>query len=333
MTRTPVLCGLGTWVPPTVVTNNDLAKRLDTSDEWIRTRTGIHQRHIVEPGSATSDLAVEAGTRALKSAGDTTVDTVVLATTTPDHPVPATAPAVAARLGLSGVAAFDLNAACSGFVYGLATAAALITASIADRVLFIGADASSTVVNQDDRNIAPIFGDGAGAVVLRAGTANELGALTAFDLGSDGDGAELIHHAAGGSRQRSTHRDPPENERYLAMNGNAVFTTAITKMTASSRAILRLSGRSTDEVDWLVAHQANVRILHAVAHQLDFPTDRLITNIDQVGNTTAASIPLALAHAVRTGSLHAGQLILLTAFGAGLTWGSTLLRWPTLTTD
>jgi 3-oxoacyl-[acyl-carrier-protein] synthase-3 len=333
MTRTAVLCGLGAWLPPTVVTNDDLAQRLDTTDEWIRSRTGIRQRHIIEAGSATSDLAVEAGRRALKSAGVASVDAVVLATTTPDHPIPATAPAVAARLGLSGTAAFDVNAACSGFVYGLATAVALITAAMADRVLFIGADTVSTAVNQNDRSSAPLFGDGAGAMVLRAGTTDEPGAIAAFDLGSDGDQAALIRQNAGGSRQRSTRQDPPEADRYVVMDGKGVFTTAITRMTASSRAVLQRAGRSTHEVDRLVAHQANARILHAVAHQLDLPADRLVTNIDQVGNTTAASIPLALAHAARTGSLHTGQLVLLTAFGGGLTWGSALLQWPDLTTD
>ncbi|MGW7370286.1 beta-ketoacyl-ACP synthase 3, partial [Streptomyces sp. NPDC054841] len=256
---------------------------------------------------------------------------IVLATTTPDYPIPATAPAVAARLGITG-AAFDVNAACSGFVYGLATATALITAHLADRVLFIGADTVSTAVDQDNRSIAPLFGDGAGAVVMRVGTPDEAGALTVFDLGSDGTGMELIRQPAGGSRQRSTRREAPETDRYVAMDGKAVFTTAITKMTASSRAVLQRANRSIHEVDHLVAHQANARILHAVAHQLDLPAHRMITNIDKVGNTTAASIPLALADAARSDSLHAGQLVLLTAFGGGLTWGSTLLTWPSITT-
>ncbi|MFJ5221009.1 beta-ketoacyl-ACP synthase III [Streptomyces sp. NPDC088354] len=330
MTRTAVLTGLGAWLPPTVVTNDDLAKRLGITDEWIHTRTGIRQRHIVDPGTATSDQAIAAAARALKSAGNRTVDAVVLATTTPDHPIPATAPTVATRLGLSEALAFDINAVCSGFVYGLATASALITAAIADTVLLIGADTFSTVVDPKDPTIAPIFGDGAGAVVLRAGSDDEAGALLAFDLGSDGNLAPLIRQYAGGSRQRSTTEIPAKGDHYMAMDGKSVFTQAINHMTASSQAVLQRAGRSPREIDRLIAHQANARILRAVAHQLEVSHDKVVTNIDQVGNTSAASIPLALAHAARTGTLQAGELVLLTAFGGGLTWGSALLQWPSL---
>ena len=333
MNRAAVLCGLGAWVPPTVVTNDDLATRLDVSDEWIRSRTGIGQRRLIDPGSATSDLAVEAGERAMKSAGTTTCDMVLLATTTPDHPVPGTAPAVAARLGQTGVAAVDVNAACSGFVYGLATAAAFITASIADRVLLIGADAFSTVVDPGDRTTAPLFGDGAGAVMLRAGSPDEPGALSAFDLGSEGDRADLIMQKSGGSRQRSTALEPADADRWVTMNGQAVFRSAIECMTESSRTVLRKAGQSIADVSWVAAHQANSRILSAVAKKLEFPAERMLMNVDRVGNTSAASIPLVLEDAVRAGTLTAGQLVLITAFGAGLTWGSTLVRWPDLTVD
>lgn len=326
-----VVAGLGTWLPPRIVTNADLARRLDTSDEWIRSRTGIARRHVLEPGMATSDLAVEAGGRALKSAGGGAVDAVLLATTTPDHPCPATAPAVASRLGLAGVPGFDVGAVCSGFVYALAAGAGLIAAGTAARVLVIGADAFSTILDPDDRTTTAIFGDGAGAVVLRAGTAGEPGALGPFDLGSDGDLADLITIAAGGSRQRSGGGPAAEGDHYFRMRGKAVFRHAVVRMAGSARTVLDRAGWRVDEVDQFVAHQANARILDALAEELTLPPERVVRNIDAVGNTAAASIPLALGDAARQGRLRAGQKVLLTAFGGGLAWGSTVLRWPDLT--
>lgn len=331
MTATAVLAGIGAWVPPTSITNEQLAERLDITDEWIHSRTGIRRRHVVDVGMSTADLAVEAGGRALKSAREPLVDAVIVATSTPDHPIPATAPAVAARLGLAGAAAFDVNAVCAGFVYGLATGAALVAAGISGRVLVIGADAYSTVVDPDDRVVCPIFGDGAGAVVLRAGDSDEPGALTAFDLGSDGDLADLIIIPGGGSRQRSTDgRGAPDADLYMRMQGQAVFRHAVARMTQSSRLVLERVDRTPADVERLVGHQANARILKAVADKLGVPTDRVVMNIDRVGNTSAASIPLALADAVADGSIEAGQFTLLTAFGGGLAWGSTVLTWPDL---
>ncbi|MGV9315106.1 beta-ketoacyl-ACP synthase III [Streptomyces sp. NPDC003691] len=329
--RAAVLCGLAGWLPPRVVTNEELSRRLDTSDDWIRTRTGIGRRHFAAPGQATSDLAVEAGRRALRSAGTTQVDAVVVATTTPDRSCPATAPLVADRLGLAGAAAFDISAVCTGFVYGLASAAGLIAAGVADRVLLIGADTYSTIVDPDDRTNAIIFGDGAGAVVLRAGHAGEPGAVGHFDLGSDGTGEELIMVAAGGSRQRSADRPTAVQDHYFAMRGKEVFRHAVTRMTASARATLTLGDRKVDDIDRIVPHQANLRILRSVAEDLGLPPERLVTNVESVGNTGAASIPLALADAVARRTIHPGERILLTAFGGGLTWGSCLLTWPGLT--
>jgi 3-oxoacyl-[acyl-carrier-protein] synthase-3 len=331
MTATAVLAGVGGYVPPTTVTNTELAERLGVTDEWIETRTGIRQRHVVDQGTSTADLAVEAGARALKSANEATVDAVLLATATPDHPVPATAPSVAARLGLSSAAAFDLNAVCAGFVYGLATGAALISSGIATRVLVIGADTFTSVVRPDDQVISPLFGDGAGAVVLRGGTPDEPGALIEFDLGSDGDLADLIMVPGGGSRQRSGGQPPDPADMYLTMQGKAVFRAAVTRMTQSSRVVLARLGRDVGTVDRIVGHQANARILRAIAGQLNVPADRLVMNIDRVGNTSSASIPLALTDAVKDGSLRAGDFVLLTAFGGGLAWGSTALTWPQIT--
>jgi len=231
------------------------------------------------------------------------------------------------------VLAFDVNAACTGFVYGLAVATSLITSGLAERILLIGAETPSTAVNPQDRIIAPLFGDGAGAVVLRAGTTQETGAVTQFDLGSDGQGVHLIRQVGGGSRQRSTHEPVQDADQYLNVDGREIFAAAVTSMTASCRRVLKSSGHSIGEVDRLIAHQANARILGMVAHQLDLKPHQSVGNIEEVGNTSAASIPLALAHGVRTGTLSAGHLTLLTAFGGGLTWGSTILRWPDLTID
>ncbi|MFF4652770.1 beta-ketoacyl-ACP synthase III [Streptomyces sp. NPDC001380] len=331
MNRAAVLCGLGTALPPRTVANAELAGQLDTSDAWIRSRTGIGERRVVDPGTATSDLAVEAGERALKSAGATGsggsggADAVIVATTTPDRRCPATAPLVAARLGLGTAPAFDLAAVCTGFLYGLAAAAGLIAAGTAGRVLVVGADTFSTLLDPADRSTRAIFGDGAGAVVLRAGDPAEPGALGPLDLGSDGTGSELITVPSGGSR------DPlpgPEHDPYFRMAGKAVFRSAVERMSGSARSVLDRTG--WDAPDLLVAHQANLRILHAVADRLGIARDRCAVNIDRVGNTAAASLPLALADAAGSGSLRPGDRVLLTAFGGGLTWGACALAWPAL---
>ncbi len=326
--RSAVICGIGSYVPPDVVTNDDLSRRLDTSDAWIRSRTGIAQRYVVAPGTATSDLAVEAGGRALKSAGDERADAVVLATTTPDQPCPATAPAVAARLGLGKVAAFDVAAVCSGFLYGLATAAGLIAAGIAERVLFIAADAFTTIINPEDRTTAVIFADGAGAVVLRAGEAHEPGAVGPLVLGSDGDLSHLIEVPAGGSRQRSSGTSPAPGDEYFKMLGRETYRHAVERMTQVSQEAAELAGWRLDDVDRFAAHQANARILEAVAERLGIPTERRLSNIEHVGNTGAASIPLLLSQASVQGQLNTGDRVLLTAFGGGLSWAAGTVVWP-----
>lgn len=328
--RAAVLCGLAGWVPPGVVTNEELSRRLDTSDHWIRSRTGIGRRHLAGPGQATSDLAVEAGRRALWSTGTEGADTVIVATTTPDRSCPATAPVVADRLGLTGAAAFDVNAVCTGFVYGLASAAGLIAAGVAERVLLIGADTYSTIVDPQDRANAIIFGDGAGGVVLRAGGPDEPGAVGHFDLGSDGSGEELIMVAAGGSRQRSAAGETSPHDHHFSMRGREVYRHAVTRMAASARATLARADRKVDGIDHFVPHQANLRILRSVAEDLGLPAERCVSNVESVGNTGAASIPLALADAVSRNTVRPGEHILLTAFGGGLTWGSCLLSWPGL---
>ncbi|MCG8916300.1 ketoacyl-ACP synthase III [Actinokineospora sp. PR83] len=331
--RAAVLCGTGSFLPARRVSNDMLSATLDTSDEWIRTRTGIGARHFTDPGTTTSDLAAAAGARALAdadSSGVDGVDTVVVATTTPDRPCPGTAPVVAAKLGLSGAAAFDVSAVCTGFVYGLATAAGLIAAGAARRVLLVGAETYSSILDPADRTTSVIFGDAAGAVVLRAGEEGEPGAVGPFDLGSDGDGVDLITVRGGGAEQRLSGRPAEAGDRYFAMAGKQVFWQAVRHMAKSSRAVLDQAGWRVDEVDHLVGHQANIRILNRLADDIGVPRERSITNIAEVGNTSAASIPLALDQARAAGRLHTGDRLLLTAFGGGLTWGSTVLTWPHL---
>ena len=331
MSRAAVLAGLGGFLPPRAVSNDDLAASMETTDAWIRSRTGITRRHFADTGSATSDLAVGAGELALKSSGRPVVDALVLATTTPDRPCPATAPVVADRLGLAGIAAYDVAAVCTGFVYALATAAGLIAAGIAERVLVIGAETFSTILNPSDRSTAVIFGDGAGAVVLRAGRDDEPGALGAFDLGSDGADADLITVRAGGSAERLSSVLANEEDRYFSMAGREVFRRAVERMTESTRIVLGRAGWSPTDLDWLVCHQANLRIVLSLAGQLGLDAARAVTNIAQVGNTSAASIPLALAQAHAAGVFTPGDKVALTAFGGGLTWGSTTLTWPDIT--
>jgi 3-oxoacyl-[acyl-carrier-protein] synthase-3 len=329
--RSAVIAGAGSYLPPKLVTNDDLAARLDTSDEWIRTRTGMSVRHVVEPGDATSDLAVEAGGRAIASAGGGGADAVILATTTPDRQVPPTAPQIATRLGLGTGAAFDLSAACAGFLYGLAAAAGLIATGAAERVLLIGADAFTTMVDPDDRNTVVLFGDAAGAVLLRAGEADEPGAVGLPVLGSDGSLADLIQIPAGGSRSRSScppSKQPDPGDVYFKMNGRETFRHAVRRMSEASREAVARAGWELADVDRLCAHQANLRILAAVADELKFTPEQQLSNIAEVGNTAAASLPTLLAHCAADGSLKAGHRVLLTAFGGGLSWGAATLTWP-----
>ncbi|HJP72885.1 MAG TPA: beta-ketoacyl-ACP synthase III [Pseudonocardiaceae bacterium] len=330
MSFAPVVIGIGSTVPDRVVTNEEFEQRMDTSDVWIRSRTGIVERRHAEPGTATSDLAVEAGRRALKSAGLDRVDALVLATTTPDHPCPATAPSVASRLGFGGIPAYDVAAVCSGFLYGLATGAGLLATGLAETVLVDAAEVFTSIIDPDDRGTAPIFGDGAGAVVLRAGDRSEPGAVLDFDLGSDGDLAELIIVPAGGSRQKTSGQPLADGDEFFKMQGTTVFRNAVTRMAQSSRAVLDKTGWTIDTIDMLIGHQANVRILNAVALELGLPPDRAFVDVDRYGNTAAASIPLALADAAQRGVLVEEDRLVLTAFGGGASWGAVTMTWPDL---
>lgn len=328
--RAAVVCGIGSWLPPRVVTNDELATRMDTSDEWIRTRTGIRTRHFVSDGIATSRMAAEAGSRALESAGLTEADVVVLATTTPDRPCPATAPRVAQLLGMTGRPAFDVSAVCTGFLYALSVSAAMIVSGAAEHMLVIGAEAFSTIIDPHDRSAGVVFGDGAGAVVLRSGIRNEPGALGRIELGSDGSLADLITIRAGGAEQRSAGTLPTREDSYFLMRGRETFTHAVRRMAEAAGVVLAQAGWQAADVDLLIGHQANLRILNAIGERMKIPADRLVVHLDQVGNTAAASIPLALDYAQSTGELYGGARIVLAAFGGGATWGATALTWPSL---
>ncbi|MFI1184275.1 beta-ketoacyl-ACP synthase III [Streptomyces sp. NPDC020799] len=323
-----VITGLGGCLPPRVVDNDELAGRLDTSDEWIRSRTGIASRRWVDPGVSTADLAVAAGRGALESAGHRSADLVILATSTPDRRIPATAPEVAWRLGLEAVPAFDLDAACAGFVYALALASAQVEAAVFERVLVIGADTYSTILDRRDRNTAVLFGDGAGAVLLCAGRAGQSGELFVSRLGSDGAGSGLVAVAAGGSRLPESPADADRGLRYLRVEGKETYRNAVQRMSEVTAELIRDMGWSADEVQALVAHQANQRILDTVAARLGLSADRCVGNIRDVGNTAAASVPLALADAAARRAVRAGARTVLTAFGGGLAWGAVALTWP-----
>jgi 3-oxoacyl-[acyl-carrier-protein] synthase-3 len=325
MSRAAVVAGVGRYLPDNIVTNDMLAERLDTSDEWILSRTGITQRHVAPAGTTTGDLAVHAGRDALRSAGLDAVDIVIVATTTPDNVCPSTAPHVAARLGLDEVPAFDVSAVCSGFVYALDVGSSLVECGRYGSALVIGAETFTHLLDPQDRTTAAIFGDGAGAVVLVAGDRTEPGALLASHLGSDGTRRDLIAVAGGGSRERSGTEvlDP-----YFRMDGQAVFLDAVLRMESAVRSAAAKAGWEVESIDRVVAHQANARIITALGRKLGLPAEALVMNVDIVGNTSAASIPIALHHGNTTGALRRGQRVVLPAFGGGITWGAVALTWP-----
>ncbi|MCX5395491.1 beta-ketoacyl-ACP synthase III [Streptomyces sp. NBC_00102] len=326
MTPACVVERVAGWVPPQRVTNDDLPASWEVTDDWVRSRTGIASRHRAAPGTATSDVALKAAARVLEGAG--TVDTLLLATSTPDHPIPATAPAVAARLGLGPVAAFDIAAVCSGFVYGLATGAGLIASGMSRRLLLVGADVYSNLLDPTDRSSGILFGDGAGAVLLRAGEPGEPGELLGCHLGSDGGNAGLITVPDGGARSRAAGVPPGHGDHHFRMQGADVYKQAVVRMTQSARGLLERLGWDGLDVDHFVPHQANARILEAVSARLRIPYERCVLHLAEVGNTGAASIPLALADAQEAGRLREGDRVLITAFGGGLTWGSAAFTWP-----
>ncbi len=321
------IAGWGMYVPSTVITNDAFVRMgLDTSDDWITSRTGIEQRYLVGLDEATSDLAVKAGLHALSMAGmhGSEIDLVVVATCTPDHVMPSTAAIVQNRLGADGAGALDINAACAGFVYALNMAAGQIESGRATNVLVIGADELSIYLNWKDRNTCILFGDGAGAVILRA--SDEPGIMSST-MGSDGSGARLLTIPGGGSRFRTNGNGRKPASSYLTMNGPQVFRWATQMMTSAAERVITSSGLKPEEIDLFIPHQANLRIIEVTAKRLGLDPEKVFANVDRYGNTSAASIPIAICEALDQGLIHVGDNIVLTSFGAGLSWAAVALRW------
>ena len=317
------IVGTGSYLPDNIVTNADLESQVETSDEWIRERTGIRQRHIALPGQTTGDLAFEAAPRALEAAGvaASEIDLIVLGTTTPDIIFPSTACLLQHRLGANGCPAFDVNAACSGFVYALGIADKFIRSGAAKTALVVGAETLSRMIDWSDRGTCVLFGDGAGAVVLKA---DDTPGILSTHLHADGGYEHLLYNPVGVSRG---FKDEPNHGVKVHMTGNEVFKVAVKTLDAVVDETLDANGLSRSDLDWLIPHQANLRIISATAKRLQMSMERVVVTVDRHGNTSAASVPLALDEAVRSGRVQRGELLLLEAFGGGFTWGSALIRY------
>jgi len=324
-----VILGTGAYAPARVLTNTELALTIDTSDEWIVSRSGIRERHIAAPGEMTSDMAVHAARLALADAKlqPADIDLLVIATITPDMPMPATACSVQHKLGLStSTACFDLNAACSGFIYALDTACAMVGSGRYRHALVIGVEKLSSIVDWTDRTTCVLFGDGAGAAVIGASPRPAVGLIGA-KLGSYGDCVDLLCIPAGGSNTPASTASLASRGHFLKMKGKEVFKYAVRGMEEAARDILEQHGIAANQINLVIPHQANLRIIESIAQYLELPMERFFVNLDRYGNTSAASIPIALDEARRAGRINPGDLTLLVAFGAGLTYGSALIRW------
>lgn len=325
--RTCSISGVGSYVPTKVLTNADLEKMVDTSDEWITTRTGIKQRRISAPDEFTSDMASQAALRAMKKAGVTAqqVDLIIVATITPDMPFPSTACLVQKKIGAKRAAAFDLEAACSGFIYGLEIAQQFIMSRTYDTVLVIGAEKLSAITDWKDRNTCVLFGDGAGAAVLQ-NRPNSHGLLTAV-MGADGGSADLLYMPGGGSRCPATIDSVNARMHYLRMSGRETFKNAVQAMETAATEALQRCEIDISRIKCIIPHQANRRIIDAVGERLGAKPEQLFINLDKYGNTSAASVAIALDEAVESGCVQRGDLILIIVFGAGLTWGAAVIEW------
>jgi 3-oxoacyl-[acyl-carrier-protein] synthase-3 len=325
--RTCSITGVGSYLPARILTNADLEKMVDTSDEWIVTRTGIRSRRLAAKDEFTSDMAAHAAQRAMKKAGVTAdqIDLIIVATITPDLPFPATACIVQQKIGARQAAAFDLEAACSGFIYGLEIGQQFIMSRTYDNVLVIGAEKLSSIVDWTDRNTCVLFGDGAGAAVLQ-GRPNSHGLLTAV-MGADGSKGNLIHMPGGGSRCPASVASVNAHLHFLRMEGKETFKNAVQAMLTAAREALRRCELDITKIKCVIPHQANQRIIDAVGERLGATPEQLFINLDRYGNTSAASVAIALDEAVSSGRIQRGDLILLIVFGAGLTWGAAVIEW------
>ena len=325
--RTVSVAGVGSYVPARVMTNQELEKMVDTTDEWITSRTGIKERRLAAPDEFTSDMAAHAAQRAMKNAGVTgeQIDLIIVATITPDMPFPSTACLVQQKIGAHRAAAFDMEAACSGFIYGLEIAQQFIMSRTYDTVLVIGAEKLSSIVDWTDRNTCILFGDGAGAAILQ-NRASAHGLLTAV-MGADGQKAKLLHMPGGGSRCPATAESVSARMHYLRMEGKEAFKHAVQAMLTAATEAMRRCEIDIAKIKCVIPHQANRRIIDAVGERLGARPDQLFTNLDRYGNTSAASVAIALDEAVSSGKVQRGDLILLVVFGAGLTWGAAVIEW------
>ena len=321
------ITGIGSYVPERVLANSDLEKLVDTNDEWITTRTGIKERRMAAENEFTSTMAVKAARKALAQSelDSADLDLIIVATITPDMPFPATACLVQQELGASKAAAFDLEAACSGFIYALEVGRAFIASGVYQNVLIIGAEKLSSIIDWQDRNTCVLFGDGAGAAVLqrREGACGVL----ATRLGSDGNKADILAMPGGGCRQPATVDSVNERIHFLKMEGKEVYKNAVTAMTSAAKDVLERSGVSIEDIKCIIPHQANQRIINAVGERLGAKEDQVFVNLQKYGNTSAASVAVALDEALESGKIERGDKILIIAFGAGLTWGATVLEW------
>ncbi len=325
------IIGTGSYMPEKILTNDDLSKIVDTSDEWITTRTGIQERRIAADNQATSDLATEAARRAMDSAGvkPEEIDLIVVATVTPDMPFPSTACFVQKNIGASNAVCFDISAACSGFLYALQIARNFLNVGTRSTALVIGAEKLSTLVNWTDRNTCVLFGDGAGAVVIRAVDSDTAapGRVLSTVMGSDGNLVNLLRVPGGGSACPITAANIDSRLNTIHMEGKETFKHAVTRMCQASEKALEMAGLTKEDISLVIPHQANARIITAIADRLDLPHEKAFMNVDKYGNTSAATIPVALDEANRQGRLKPGDIVLLVAFGGGFTWASSVIRW------
>lgn len=325
--RKTKIAGTGSYLPEKVLTNADLEKMIDTSDEWIRTRTGIKERRIVAQGQASSDLAYEASKKAMQAAQVKAeeLDMIIVATITPDMIFPATACVLQEKLGAKGTAAFDLEAACSGFLYGISIGSQFIATGMYDNILVVAAEALSKIIDWKDRSTCIIFADGAGAAVLKP-SFDSSGIISNY-LGADGTGADLVGVPAGGSRLPASQETVRDRQHYMKMRGNGLFKRAVKAMIHAIDVSLEKGGLTYNEIDFFIPHQANIRIINPVAKRIGLDKNKVCINLDQCGNMSAASVAVALDQAVREGKIKKGDKVLLTCFGGGLTWASLIIEW------
>lgn len=321
------ITGTGSYLPKKVLTNADLEKMVDTDDEWIVTRTGIRERHIAAEDESTSDLAFHAASEALNSAGlvPEDIDLIIVATTTPDYPFPSTAALLQARLGADKAAAFDIQAVCTGFIYALSTADQFIRSGMYGKILIVGAEVLSRLLDWTDRTTCILFGDGAGAVVLEADESER--GIVSSHLHADGTQYDLLYVPGGGSKEPLSRELLDSGRQYIRMKGNEVFRVAVNALESTVLEALEANNLKAEDIDLLIPHQANIRIINATGKKLGLSGDRVMITVDRHGNTSSASIPLALCQAVKENRVEDGSLVLLEAFGGGFTWGSILLRW------